>query len=211
MKKIVVVGAGGFGREVEWLIEEINQHNNQWSFEGFVDDKLSPGTISGKSKVIGDIEWLKSQNLNVVVAVGDPLSKKKIVNRLKDSNNSFPILIHPNVRLSDSVRIGQGSIICSGCILTTDISVGDHVILNLDSTVGHDATIGDYSTILPSVNISGFVKINASVSVGTGTQVIQGLEIGEETIIGAGAVVTKNIPSKVVAVGMPARAIKERG
>ena len=210
MKDIVIIGAGGFGREVHWLIEEINSQSPTWNFLGYVDEGLDVGTQVGKSEVIGDLTWLKNQSLNVVCAIGDPLTKRNVLSKIEESTNQYPTLIHPDVRYSDQVTIGEGCIICSGSILTVDIKIGKHVIINLDSTVGHDATIGNYSTILPSVNVSGNVIINECVSVGTGAKIIQQLSIGKNTIIGAGAIVTKDIPENVVAVGMPAKVIKER-
>lgn len=210
MKDIVIIGAGGFGREVKWLIDEINEVSRQWNFLGFIDDNLNKGTIVNDSIVIGNLAWLQKQNLNVVCAIGDPNVKKRVLGQLTNSENKYPVLIHPDVRMSKLIDIGEGTIICSGCILTVNINIGKHVIINLDSTVGHDATIGDFSTILPSVNISGHVNIEELVSVGTGAKIIQELRIGRNTIIGAGAIVTKDIPQNVVAVGMPAKPIKTR-
>lgn len=211
MKDIVIIGAGGFGREVAWLIEEINKVNKEWNILGFVDDneQLQGKEVNGY-EIVGDIEWLKSQEINVVCAIGDPIAKKETINRLKDSNNSYPVLIHPSVIYSDRVSFGEGSIICAANVITTDIRIGNHVIINLDCTIGHDATLGDYTTILPSVNISGFVVTGECVSVGTGSAVIQGVTIGEKTIIGAGAVVVKDLPANCTAVGSPAKAIKFR-
>ena len=210
MKDIVIIGAGGFGREVKWLIDEINEVNRQWNFLGFIDDNLNKGTIVNDSIVIGDLAWLHERNLNVVCAIGDPNVKKTVLDQLTNSENKYPVLIHPDVRMSKFIDIGEGTIICSGCILTVNIKIGKHVIINLDSTVGHDATIGDFSTILPSVNISGHVNIEELVSIGTGAKIIQELRVGRNTIIGAGAIVTKDIPQNVVAVGMPAKPIKTR-
>ncbi|OPZ32897.1 MAG: putative acetyltransferase EpsM [Tenericutes bacterium ADurb.BinA124] len=210
MKNIVIIGAGGFGREVKWFIDEINGVNKQWNFIGFVDDNLPKGTVINDSNVIGDVAWLHEQNLNVVCAIADPIIKKRVLERLTDSKNSYPVLIHPDVRVSKFVNIGEGTIICPGCIITVNIKIGKHVILDYDSTVGHDAIIGDFSTILPGVSISGHVNIEELVSVGTGAKIIQGLRIGKNTIIGAGAIVTKDIPQNVVAVGVPAKPIKIR-
>lgn len=210
MRDIVIIGAGGFGREVQWLIQEINDHKLEWNFIGFVDDYVDVGTMINGSQVVGNIDWLMNQKLNVVCAIGDPNTKKKVLSRLETSSNIYPVLVHPDVRKSNSVQFGEGCIICSGCILTVNIIIGKHVIINLDSTVGHDAIIGDYSTILPSVNVSGHVRIEDEVSVGTGSKIIQEVSVGKNTIIGAGAVVTKDIPENVVAVGMPAKPIKTR-
>lgn len=211
MKDIVIIGAGGFGREVAWLIEEINKTTPEWNLLGFVDDneKIQGTTINGY-KVVGTVEWLKNQELHVVSAIGDPLVKKTVLDKINDSRNHYPVLIHPSVMYSDSVYFGEGTIICAGSILTVNIEIGKHVIVNLDCTVGHDAVIGDYSTVLPSVNISGFADIGERVSVGTGTAIIQGVSIGEKSVIGAGSVVVKNIPSNCTAVGAPAKPIKFR-
>lgn len=209
MKDIVIIGAGGFGREVAWLIEEINKVGKEWNIVGFVDDNED---IQGKNindyEVIGNIEWLKSQELNVVNAIGDPKVKKKVMQRLVNSKNLYPVLIHPSVIYSDKVSFGEGSIICAGNIITVNVEIGSHVIINLDCTIGHDVVLGDYNTILPSVNVSGFVKTAECVSVGTSSAIIQGVSIGENTVVGAGAVVLKDLPSNCTAVGAPAKPIK---
>jgi len=209
MKDIVIIGAGGFGREVAWLIEDINKVNNEWNIVGFVDDNKSiQGTEINGYKVVGDIDWLEKQEVFVVNAIGDPVIKKKVMDKLDGSKNKYPVLIHPSVICSDRVSFGEGSIICAGNIITVNVEIGKHVIINLDCTIGHDANIGDYSTVLPSVNVSGFVKIEECVSVGTGSAVIQGVNIGRNTVVGAGAVVVKDLPANCTAVGSPAKPIK---
>lgn len=140
--------------------------------------------------------------------MGDPKIKKEICKKLKGSKNRFATLIHPSVIYSPTTSIGEGSIICAGNIITVNAKLGNHVIVNLDSTIGHDGCIKDYVTILPSVNISGNVVLNECVSVVTGTQIIQGINVGENTIIGAGSTVVKNLPENVTAVGSPAKPIK---
>ncbi|MBP1924268.1 sugar O-acyltransferase (sialic acid O-acetyltransferase NeuD family) [Sedimentibacter acidaminivorans] len=209
MKDIVIIGAGGFGREVAWLIEDVNKVNKEWNVVGFVDDNQSiQGNKVNGYKVVGDINWLKEQELYVVNAIGDPIIKKNIIEKLDGSKNQYPLLIHPSVIYSESVNFGEGSIICAGNIITVNIEIGKHVIVNLDCTIGHDANIGDYSTVLPSVNISGFVKTEECVSVGTGSAIIQGVNIGRNTVVGAGAVVVKDLPANCTAVGSPAKPIK---
>ena len=209
MKDIVIIGAGGFGREVAWLIEDINKVNNEWNIVGFVDDNKSiQGTEINGYKVVGDIDWLEKQEVFVVNAIGNPVIKKKVMDKLDGSKNKYPVLIHPSVICSDRVSFGEGSIICAGNIITVNVEIGKHVIINLDCTIGHDANIGDYSTVLPSVNVSGLVKTEECVSVGTGSAVIQGVNIGRNTVVGAGAVVVKDLPANCTAVGSPAKPIK---
>lgn len=209
MKDIVIIGAGGFGREVAWLIEDINKEKTEWNILGFVDDdeSIQGSKINGYT-VIGNINWLKKQQVNVVNAIGDPIIKKKVMDKLQGSKNIYPVLIHPSVVYSDRVNFGQGSIICAGNIITVDVKIGNHVIINLDCTVGHDANIGDFTTILPSVNISGYVTTEECVSVGTGSAIIQGVKIGEDTVVGAGSIVIKDLPTNCTAVGAPAKPIK---
>ena len=212
MKKIAIVGAGGFGREVKMLIEQINQNEKQYEIIGFYDDNIESGTVINGFKVLGSIYGLVQidYNLEVVISIADPKIKKKIYDTLKFNNSlNFPSLIHPNVLIGkDEVLIGFGCIICASNIITVNIDIGNFVILNLGCTVGHDTKIGDYSSFMSSVNISGEVIIENSVYVGTGAKIINLLTIGNSTIVGAGAVVSKSLPEKCTAVGIPAKPIK---
>lgn len=209
MKDIVIIGAGGFGREVAWLIEDINKVTHEWKIVGFVDDgePMQGKEINGY-KVVGNVEWLKRQALHVVIAIGNPASKKKVIERLAESKNIYPVLIHPSVICSDRVKIGEGSIICAGNIITVNVEIGKHSIINLACTIGHDAVLGDYTTVAPVVAISGCVTTEECVNIGTGAALIQGVTVGENTIIGAGAVVVMDLPANCTAVGAPAKPIK---
>lgn len=210
MKKIAIVGTGGFAREVLTLINDINSVKPQYEIIGFVDADKS--IMIHDLPVIGDDNEVNQskESISLVIAVGEPKMKVKIKEKYNNPLISFPTLVHPSVLIGDkqSVKIGEGSIICAGCILTTDIQIKDFVTLNLMCTVGHDTIIGSYSSFMPSVNISGEVIIKDSVYVGTGAKIINQLEIGEKTIVGAGAVVSKSLPANCTAVGVPAKPIK---
>ncbi|MQP24738.1 acetyltransferase [Flavobacterium sp. LMO8] len=211
MKQIVIVGAGGLGREVKCLIDAINKVSPTYTLLGFYDDGFAKGTLINGLPVLGNILDLISQgsDLAVAVAIGTPKVKHKVVDLLKSKLFSYPVLIHPTVIISDDeVIIGQGTIICAGAILTCNIGIGDFVLLNLSCTVGHDTKLHDYSSFMPGVHISGEVIIESSVYVGTGATIINGVTVGRETIVGAGAVVVKSLPSCVTAVGTPAKPIK---
>jgi len=209
MNNLVIIGAGGFGREVAWLAERINQIKPTWNILGFVDDaeKLH-GSIVGSYPVLGGTEWLLEHKNDVfaVCSIGASKTRKDVVNKL--DGVKFATLIDPSVIISDRVRIGEGSIICAGTIITVDIVIGSHNIINLDCTVGHDAVLKNFVTLYPSVNISGNTILGECVEMGTGSQIIQGIEIGNNTIVGAGAVVVKDLPSDCTAVGVPAKPIK---
>lgn len=210
MKDLYIIGAGGFGREVAWLVERINQVNPTWNLKGFIDDNESIwGSVEGEYPVLGGCEYLNSLNdVYAVCAVGSAKVRKIIIDKLKNDNVKFATLIDPSVLLSKRVEIGEGSIICAGTIITVDIKIGNHVIINLDCTIGHDGVIEDFVTIYPSVNISGMVKVGECTELGTGTQIIQGKKITANTIIGAGTVVVKDCVESGVYVGIPAKKIK---
>lgn len=210
MEKIAIIGAGGFAREVLTLINAINSNTPQYEVIGFVgEDKSQP--VHGYPVIGNDDEVnLTQEPLSIVIAVGEPGLKAKIRGKYNNPLISFPTLVHPSVILGDkeSIKTGQGCIICAGCILTIDINIKDFVTLNLQCTVGHDTVIGNYSSFMPSVNISGEVDIKEGVYVGTGAKIINQVEIGEHTIVGAGAVVAKSLPADCTAVGVPAKPIK---
>ena len=211
MKKIAIVGAGGFGREVKSIIDDINKKNTTYNFLGFYDDAFIKGTLINNYPVLGkvkDINYISSA-VSVVLGIGDPLVKFAIVKELNNKFIKFPNIIHPNSIIGDDfVKLGIGNVICSNSILTCNITVCDFVTINLMCTVGHDTIIKSYSSFMPSVNISGDVEIAEKVYIGTGAKIINQINIGNETIVGAGAVVSKNLPDKCTAVGIPAKPIK---
>ena len=207
MKDIVIIGAGGFAREVAWLIENINKSKGQWNLLGFIDDdeNLHGEKLNGYD-ILGDIGYLNKLKNEVycVIAIGDGKTRKQIVDRI-NKNRKFATLIHPDVDLSSTNLIGEGCIICCGTILTVNIALKNHIIINLDCTIGHDAILEDYTTLMPSVNVSGNVFIDKYTTVGTGTNIIQGLRIGKNSIIGAGTVIIRNVEDNSTVVGNPGR------
>ncbi|MGG5578469.1 acetyltransferase [Myroides sp. C15-4] len=211
MKKIAVFGAGGFGREVKTIIDSINQKEHTFEFIGFYDDGLEKGTIVNGYQVLGGVKELNKleEEMALAIAIGDPKTKAKIVSLLSNSLLEYPNIISPHALISsDFVTLGKGNIICAGTIITCNIEIKDFIILNLSCTVGHDTVINNYASFMPSVNISGEVVIGEGVYVGTGAKIINLLDIGEYTIVGAGAVVAKTLPAKCTAVGIPAKPIK---
>ncbi|WP_338409026.1 NeuD/PglB/VioB family sugar acetyltransferase [uncultured Flavobacterium sp.] len=211
MEKIAIIGAGGFGREVKMLIDQINQKENTFEFIGYYDDGIPVGTKVNYNQVLGTVADLANidYQINIVIAIATPDLKRKIVKKLTNSKINFPTLIHPSVLIGgEFVSIGKGCIICASTIITCNIIIKDFVILNLMCTVGHDTVINSFASFMPSVNISGEVIIHEEVYVGTGATIINQLEIGIQTIIGAGAVVSKTMPEKCTAVGIPAKPIK---
>ena len=212
MRDIAIFGVGGFGREVLALIKDINKVELTWNVVGFFDDGYEKGELFNGYPNLGKMEDLNKWKtpLCLALAIGSPIIKKKILDRITNPLVDFPTLIHPSVWIGDKefVQIGKGCILCAGVMVTTNVQIKDFVILNLQCTVGHDTVINDHASFMPSVNISGEVTIEEGVYVGTGAKIINQLEIGEYTIVGAGAVVAKSLPAHCTAVGVPATPIK---
>ncbi len=215
MNNIVIYGAGGFGREVQWLIERITEAapdtEDQWNILGYIDDGVEVGTDINGHPVLGGADYLLDckEELSVAIAIGSSRIRKIVAQKIgANSNLSFPNLIDPSVIMSDMISWGKGNIVCAGNILTVNIEIKDFNIINLDCTVGHDCVFESYVTLYPSVNVSGICTLGECVEMGTGAQIIQDRTVGSDTIIGAGSVVIRNIPEKSTAVGNPCKVIK---
>ncbi len=205
MKDIAIYGAGGFGREVALLVNQINETKPEWNLLGFFDDGLAKGLEVDGIKVLGGAIEAREFKDSIAIAVADPAIRGSIVSNL-GSQITYETLIHPAAQLGSALynRIGKGTIITAGVMLTTGITIGNFCILNLLTSVGHDVTIGDYSTIMPGCSISGNVSVGSRCLLGTGSRVLQKIEIGEHSVVGAGAVVTKSYPAKSRLMGVPA-------
>lgn len=213
LKDLCIVGAGDFGREVVALVNRINGSDSpqKYNIVGFIDDNKSlQGKIIDGIPVIGTIEWLNNYDREIcaVCSVGTGHIRKRIISKITNKKIFFPNLIDPNVIFLNEPKLGEGNIICSNNVISVNVSIGNHAIVNLSCTLGHDDIVGDFCTINPGSNISGFVELKECVDIGTGTKIIQHITIGNNTIIGAGAVVIRNIESNVTAVGSPAKVIK---
>lgn len=213
MKDLVIFGTGGFAREVHQLALDLDADGAGWNVLGFLDGSAERhGASLHELPVLGDETWLAGRpEVWVVVAIGSTPAKRRVVQSLERVGcGRFATLVHPRAWVGRGVAVGEGASICAGTLITTDIRVGRHAILNLDCTVGHDADLGDFVTVAPSVNISGAVHVGEGCDLGTGSTVIQGIRIGHWSVVGAGAVVVRDLPPNVTAVGVPAKAIKTR-
>jgi sugar O-acyltransferase (sialic acid O-acetyltransferase NeuD family) len=213
MQDVVIFGSSGLGREVHQLIDDINQEKLLYNCVGFLSTfSDAHGSNVHDLPVLGGIEWLINYPfIHVIVAVGNPSVKRKIVKKIQnETSNKFCNLIHPQASFGKRNFLGEGVVICAGARVTTDITIGNHVFLNINCTVGHDTVIEDFVTVSPGVNISGNVKVGEGCDLGTNSTVIQGLAIGRWSIVGAGAALVKDTLPNVTVVGMPAKVIKQR-
>lgn len=212
MTGLVIVGCGGFGREVFSLVEAINDARGPlWTVEGFVDDSPSAadqvrvGALG--SVVLGPVSLLSQQVApsSVVIAVGSPPARAALAGRLASSGSQFPSLVHPAATVGSRVTLGPGAVIAAGARLSTNIELGAHVHVDQNVTVGHDTRIGDYSRLNPQACVSGSVQIGAGVLVGANATILPALSIGRGATIGAQACVVRDVPAHTVVKGVPAR------
>lgn len=216
-RRIVIVGAGGFAREVRWLLEEIERSGSErFSFAGYVvSDPSTLGEHDSRDDVLGDLGWLHEHRGafdGLAIGIGSPAARLSIPRSLEAfSEADWPALVHPSVHADrDSCTFEPGSIVCAGTIATVNVTVGRHALVNLACTIGHESSIGPGSVLNPTVNISGGVRLGEGVLVGTGAQVLQYVEIGDGATVGAGAVVTKAVPAASTVVGIPAKPLLRR-
>ncbi len=216
LKEMVILGAGGFGREASLLVEQINEAagGEHLKLLGFIDgDESKWGQKMRGYPVLGGWDYLSrlSAETLVICVVGDPVSKKRMLARASECGERANIsLLDPALKIpafGNEVSLGSGVIINRGCLFTTNIAVGNHVSINPGCGIGHDVQIGDYTTLMWRVNISGNVRIGEGCLIGSGATVLQGLTIGHGVTVGAGAVVTRDLPDQSTAVGVPARVV----
>ena len=208
MKKLVIIGAGDTGREVVDLAERINSAKTEWELLGFVDDYCDQLIVEGYP-VLGGIEWLNEmeEEIHAVCSIGNGVIKKQIIRKIINNNVKYATLIDPKALFLKHSSCGQGCIIYAGAICALNSTIGNHVYVGFNATVGHDTIIGDYSSIYPGSNISGKVVCGECCEFGTGSKVIQGINISESVNVGAGAVIVRNILTSCTVVGCPARPI----
>lgn len=211
--KLVIIGAGRQGAETLEVARQISRITGELEILGFFDDSKPKGDSVLGVPILGGIDEAKElieehPDTKAIVAIGVTKTRKEVAEKYSNIGLEFTTLIHPTAVMSDSVKIGKGTMIAAGCILTVDIEIGDHVLINPLSSIAHDVRIGDYVTINALCGISGNDTIEDGVYVGVGAKITQGLRIGAWTVLGAGAVIVKDIPSGVIAVGMPAKPIK---
>jgi sugar O-acyltransferase (sialic acid O-acetyltransferase NeuD family) len=213
-EQIVVVGAGGFGREIVDVIEAINNAEERPRYEllGVLDD--APTEENLKRLAARSVPYLgrtedflttAATSTRYVIGVGNPATRRLLAARLEEAGLDPTILIHPSVTLGAQVSIAPGSILCAGVRLTTNIAIGRHVHVNLNATVGHDSRIGDFVSINPLASISGDCTLEDDVMVGVAGVILQGVTIGRESVVGGAACVVKDVSNGVVVKGVPAR------
>lgn len=212
MKNIVVIGAGGFGAEAIWVLEDMNRLNSKalgWNIIGYVDDDTSK-----KDKVYYDYKTLGSPEELAVTyegeevwyycAIGNNTTRANIVQRLDNLGWHAAILIHPSVILARNISIGEGTYIGAGSIICPNAVIGKHVLINTRAAIGHDAVVEDFSQICPGAQINGNCKVGRRALIGSNASIFPGISIGEGATVGGNSQVIRIVKANKTVNGVPA-------
>lgn len=198
LKKIAVIGNGGFSKEITYSLPKNN-------LDYFIHKKY----ISENDNNIKAIEDLDFEKYKILLAIGDPHIRKQIVESFpKETEYLTYIDKYAKILDKDTIKIGKGSVICAGVIITSNVNIGNYCQINLNTTIGHDCNIGDYFTTAPGVHINGHTNIGNLNYVGTNTSIRNNLNLCENLTIGMNSNVIRDITEQGVYVGNPLRKIK---
>lgn len=218
-ENIVVVGAGGFGRETLDVIEAINAAAPEavWNIVGVVDD--GPADVQRERlrdrgvALLGGLEQFRelAPTSRFVVGIGSPQVRARIVSQVEAWGGRAATLVHPAAVVGSQGQIGRGTVVCGGAQVSTNVTLGEHVHVNPGAIIGHDATLRQYVSVNPGAIVSGEVMIGPETLIGAGAVVLQNLSVGEGVVVGASACVTKSVAASQTVAGVPARSMAQKG
>jgi len=208
MKKLLIIGAGGFGRELlQYAKDVLGAGRTEWEISGFLDDNLN--SLDGYSythKVVGTIDGhVVSDEYVYVCAIGDPRVKLSIAGRFLKEGANFINIIHPTAYVAGNCKMGVGVVLCPRASVTTDVALGCFVAIDVNSICSHDVKVGDGCTVSHFCDLTGFASLGEGVFLGSGVSILPGVKIGDHARIGAGSVVLSDVKAGETAYGVPAK------
>lgn len=206
MKKLVIIGAGGLGREVAQYVLDMNAYE----ILGYIDDDITKQhQVYNGIEVLGDMSALgkliKAEQIYAFCAIAKPSIKQKIQQELIEIGCETVNIIHPTAYLSPYVTLGTNVLIAPMCVITVNVTIGNFVHINPQCGIGHDTVIEDYTTFYWNVNTGGAAHIGRAAEFGSKAFIKQGLTVADNVIAGSGAVIVKDVPPNVTVKGVPAR------
>lgn len=207
MEPLVIIGTGGHGRELLDILRACEAERPRYELVGFLDDAVPQGSQLGLQGVpiLGGTQWLASANVAYLIGVGLPAVRRTIDGLATGWGRKAVTLVHPQATHGSPRSDAPGLVLAAGARVTTNVTTGRHVHINVNATVSHDCIVGDFVTIAPGAHVSGAVRVGRGVWIGIAASVNQQLIIGEDATIGAGASVIRDVPNGATAVGVPAR------
>ena len=205
--RLILVGGGGFGRElINWADHAAAQSGGS-RFQGFLDS--NPDALA---KFNYKLAWLGSPDDfqpepqdRLVLAIGDPAIKRKVVAMLRAKGAQFASLIHPSAVVAHTAVLSEGVILCPHTVVSADAFLGEFTVINALSSIGHDVHLGAYSTLSAHVDVTGFVTVGEGSFFGTGAKVLPKVKIGARARIGAGTTIMRAVPDDATMYILPAK------
>lgn len=214
---IMIVGAGGFGRETADVVTAINEAAGQsrWRLVGVVDDAPSGVNIdrlrARRIDYLGTVDQVieSRERPAYVVGIGSPRVRKIIADRLDSAGFTAASLVHPSASIGSETRIGEGTVILAGVRVTTNIRLGRHVHINPNATVGHDSVIHDFVSLNPGSAVSGDCVVGEGALMGVNAVVLNQRFVGPWSVVGGSACAVSDVRAASTVVGVPAREMKK--
>ena len=212
MKRLIIVGAGGFGREVLNWAKDLNKVEKRWGFYGFLDpDVHALDGFECDAEVLGkDDTYEIRENDEFVCAIGDSHVREKVMEALEKRGAVFIALIHPTAVVAETAKIGEGVVICPLSVVSANATLKRGCQININSSIGHDVFMDEFCTICPDSGLMGAVKLGKSVFVGAGVRVVPSASIGDDAYLCAGSVVMGDVGAGLKTIGNPARILPKK-